>query len=67
MTLSITGPTSSSHSDDPEKHPATPVDSGTHELNDDAASSQNKQEGVKQVEAITTVFSKKLLITMFIL
>ncbi|KAI1076898.1 MFS general substrate transporter [Whalleya microplaca] len=34
---------------------------------DSDSSSEHKQEGVKQVEAITTVWSKELLIVMFIL
>ncbi|KAI0436736.1 MFS general substrate transporter [Xylaria telfairii] len=68
MTLSITRSTPSSHEgNDPEKqHPAVAVGNEARELSDDA-SSQHKQEGVKQVEAITTVFSMKLLIIMFIL
>ncbi|KAI0430884.1 MFS general substrate transporter [Xylaria sp. FL1042] len=72
MALSITGSKPSSHGEDPEKHPVTSADNGivengAHEIEDDAASSQHMQEGVKQVEAITTVFSKKVLIAMFIL
>ncbi|KAI0478338.1 MFS general substrate transporter [Xylaria cf. heliscus] len=69
MTLTITRSTPSSREgNDPEKQrPAVAVDNEVHhELSDDA-SSQHKQEGVKQVEAITTVFSFKLLIIMFIL
>ncbi|KAI0448885.1 MFS general substrate transporter [Xylaria acuta] len=52
MALSITRSTPTSHEGpDPEKQ--SPVDNEAHELSDDA-SSQHKQEGVKQVEAITT-------------
>ncbi|KAI0814226.1 major facilitator superfamily domain-containing protein [Xylaria sp. FL0064] len=72
MALSITMSSPSSHGEDPGKHPATTADNGTvdneaHEVDDDTASSQHIQEGVKQVEAVTTVFSRKILITMFIL
>ncbi|KAI0547188.1 MFS general substrate transporter [Xylaria curta] len=68
MALSITrSAPSSQEGHDPEKQrAAVAVDNEAPELSDDT-SSQHKQEGVKQVEAITTVFSKKLLITMFIL
>jgi hypothetical protein len=37
------------------------------EASDSDASSDRKQLGVKQVEAITTVWSKELLIVMFVL
>lgn len=67
MTHSIHGSPPSSHGEDPEKHAAAVGDNEAHEINDDSDSTQHKQEGVKQVEAITTVFSKKLLIVMFIL
>ncbi|KAI0184895.1 siderochrome-iron transporter MirB [Xylaria flabelliformis] len=68
MALSITRSTpSSQEGHDPEKqHTTVAVNNEAPDLSDDA-SSQHKQEGVKQVEAITTIFSKKLLITMFIL
>ncbi|KAI1741199.1 MFS general substrate transporter [Xylaria scruposa] len=67
MALSITRSTPSQEGHDPEKqHTAVAVNNEAPDLSDDA-SSQHKQEGVKQVEAITTVFSRKLLITMFIL
>ncbi|KAI1293166.1 MFS general substrate transporter [Xylaria venustula] len=72
MALSITGSTPSSQAEDPEKHATTTavnnnVDNGAPEFEDDSASSQHVQEGVKQVEGIATVFSKKTLIAMFIL
>ncbi|RWA14915.1 hypothetical protein EKO27_g245 [Xylaria grammica] len=57
MALSITRSTPSSHEHDPEKHPAATVNNEAPELSDDS-SSEHKQEGVKQAEAITTVFSK---------
>lgn len=43
----------------------TEVDDDGKPSSDD--SSEFKQEGVKQVEAITTVWSKELLIVMFVL
>ncbi|KAI1170103.1 siderochrome-iron transporter MirB [Nemania sp. FL0916] len=59
---------SSRRHDDPEKQPAAVIDDEPRERDDDdAASPQHKQEGVKQVEAITTVFSPRLLVAMFIL
>ncbi|TGJ83099.1 hypothetical protein E0Z10_g5657 [Xylaria hypoxylon] len=66
MAPSITGSTPSSHERDPEKHPVSAIDNEAHELSDED-SSQHKQEGVKQAEAITTVLSKRMLICMFIL
>ncbi|KAI0533986.1 MFS general substrate transporter [Xylaria digitata] len=67
MAPSITGSTPSSREhDDPEKHPAATVDNEAREFSDDS-SSEHKQEGVKQAEAITAVFSKRMLICMFIL
>ncbi|KAF2970320.1 hypothetical protein GQX73_g3179 [Xylaria multiplex] len=67
MAPSITGSAPSSHEHgDPEKHPAATVDNEAHEFSDDS-SSEHKQEGVKQAEAITAVFSKRMLIFMFIL
>ncbi|KAJ2987425.1 hypothetical protein NUW58_g4516 [Xylaria curta] len=68
MALSITRSTPSSGQDhDPEKqNPAVDVNNESHSFSDDA-SSQHKQEGVKEVEAITSVFTKKILILMFIL
>ncbi|KAI0973813.1 MFS general substrate transporter [Xylaria arbuscula] len=72
MAISITGSTPSSQVEDPEKHATTTavngnVDNAAPEFEDDSVSSQHVQEGVKQVEGIATVFSKKTLIAMFIL
>lgn len=38
-----------------------------HRKDESDASSELKQDGVKRVEAITTVWSKELLIVMFVL
>ncbi|KAI0008341.1 MFS general substrate transporter [Xylariaceae sp. FL0662B] len=46
-------------------HDVDAMDNNANDGND--TSSNHKQEGVKQVEAITTVWSKQLLIVMFIL
>ncbi|KAI0594285.1 major facilitator superfamily transporter [Biscogniauxia sp. FL1348] len=48
------------------------ADNGVQDIDDDTkdksdSSSEHKQDGVKQVEAITTVWSKELMIVMFIL
>ncbi|KAK5625724.1 hypothetical protein RRF57_001440 [Xylaria bambusicola] len=67
MAHSITGSPPSSHGEDPEKNSAAVGDNAAHETTDHADSAEHTQEGVKQVEAITTVFNKKLLIVMFIL
>ncbi|KAI0517865.1 MFS general substrate transporter [Xylaria bambusicola] len=67
MAHSINGSSPSSHGEDPEKNAAAVSDNGAHEITDDADPREHTQEGVKQVEAITTVFDKKLLIIMFIL
>lgn len=43
------------------------VDNETNLKAEEDAESQRKQDGVKRVEAITTVWSKELLIVMFVL
>lgn len=51
-----------------EKQPST--DNISREFSDDGKlddGSERKQEGVRQVEAITTVWSKQMLVVMFIL
>ena len=56
---------------DAEKSFAGAGDHDAREVNDEKAesvlSSEHKQQGVQQVEAITTVWSRELLIVMFVL
>ncbi|KAI0202429.1 MFS general substrate transporter [Astrocystis sublimbata] len=68
MAHSITGsaPSSREGRDEEKQHPNVVADNGSHDLSDDAAS-ERKQDGVKNIEAVTSVFDKKTLIIMFIL
>ncbi|KAI5925495.1 major facilitator superfamily transporter [Camillea tinctor] len=57
---------------EPDSEKIAGTGNGVHEVGDDNkdesdTSSEHKQDGVKQVEAITTVWSKELMIVMFIL